>query len=127
MRTRLLTLLAASFTTLLLAADAAPVNAQATNRETGAQSPSMTMPPPAARGRAGGRANRTATGEFASEAAAKAHCPSDTVVWANTRSHVYHLAGTPQYGKTKHGAYMCEGETAAAGFRAARHERRSAL
>jgi len=36
------------------------------------------------------------------------HCPGDTVVWANTRSHIYHFRGTSYYGNTASGAYMCE-------------------
>jgi hypothetical protein len=63
-------------------------------------------------------------GEYASEAEAKAHCPGDDVVWANTRSKIYHFAGTADYGRTKMGAYMCERETASAGIRAAKNERR---
>ena len=46
------------------------------------------------------------TGEYADEAAAKAHCPGDTVVWVNTSSKAYHMAGDKYYGKTKKGAYM---------------------
>jgi len=65
-----------------------------------------------------------ATGQFTSEANAKSHCPGDTVVWANTRSRVYHYASSRRYGHTKLGAYMCEKETAAAGMRAAKRERR---
>lgn len=30
---------------------------------------------------------------FASEAAAQAHCPRDTVVWLNTNSGIYHEKG----------------------------------
>jgi hypothetical protein len=63
------------------------------------------------------------TGQFANEAAAKAHCPSDTVVWANLDSRIYHFAGTHNYGTTKHGAYMCETETLEAGVRAAKNEK----
>lgn len=66
----------------------------------------------------------TGTAEFASAAEAKAHCPGDTVVWANTRSKVYHFAGTRSYGHTKRGAYMCEKDTASAGFRSAKNEKR---
>ena len=40
-------------------------------------------------------------GQFASEAEAKARCGSDTIVWANTKSHVYHFAGTRDYGQHK--------------------------
>lgn len=64
-----------------------------------------------------------AAGEFSTEAAAKAHCPGDTVVWGNTASKVYHFSGNRSYGNTKAGAYMCEKETAAAGFRAAKNEK----
>ena len=65
-----------------------------------------------------------AAGEFATEAEAKAHCPGETVVWANTRSKVYHFAGTRSYGKTKAGAFMCEKDTSAAGMRSAKNEKR---
>jgi hypothetical protein len=57
-------------------------------------------------------------GQYTTEADAKASCPTDTVVWANTRSKVYHISGSKDYGKTKKGAYMCEKESVAAGFRA---------
>jgi type IV secretory pathway VirB10-like protein len=60
--------------------------------------------------------------QFATEAQAKARCPSDTVVWANLPSHIYHFNGYRNYGTTKDGAYMCEGDTAAAGFRAPKNE-----
>ena len=58
--------------------------------------------------------------EFTSVAAAKAHCPTQTVVWVNTHGHVFHLAKSRYYGKTKHGAYACEKAAETAGFRAAR-------
>ncbi len=73
------------------------------------------------------RAREAATptaGQYATEAEAKSHCPGDTVVWANTRSKVYHFAGSRTYGKTKVGAYMCERDTVAAGIRSARNEKR---
>jgi hypothetical protein len=55
--------------------------------------------------------------EFSTEAAAKSHCPSDTVVWANTGgSKAYHLSGDRYYGKTKHGAYMCQKDAEQTGF-----------
>lgn len=56
------------------------------------------------------------TGEYADEAAAKAHCPADTVVWANTTSKAYHMAGDKYYGKTKKGAYMCQKDADSGGF-----------
>ena len=62
-------------------------------------------------------------GQFATEAQAKARCPRDTVVWVNLDSKIYHFAGYSDYGNTKTGAYMCEGNTAAAGFRAAKNEK----
>jgi len=59
--------------------------------------------------------------EFKTQAAAAAHCPSDTVVWASlTKSHTYHLAGTPRFGKTKHGAYVCKGEALSYGYHQAK-------
>ena len=64
------------------------------------------------------------SGQFTTEFEAKTHCPSDTVVWANTRSRIYHYASSRTYGHTKKGAYMCEKETAAAGIRAAKREKR---
>jgi hypothetical protein len=39
------------------------------------------------------------------------------------KSGVYHFAGTHNYGTTKEGAYMCETNTAVAGFRAAKNEK----
>jgi hypothetical protein len=60
--------------------------------------------------------------QFASEAQAKARCPSDTVVWANLKSHIYHFSGSRNYGSTKNGAYMCESDTVAGGFRAPKNE-----
>jgi len=62
------------------------------------------------------------TGQFATEAQAKATCPGDTVVWVNLRSKIYHFAGTHNYGNTKDGAYICERDTAAQGMRAAKNE-----
>jgi hypothetical protein len=61
-------------------------------------------------------------GEYATEAQARAHCPGDTVVWANTRSNIYHFAGTRNYGTTIAGAYMCERDSLSEGMRAAKNE-----
>ena len=58
-------------------------------------------------------------GQFDNEAAAKAHCPADTVVWGNASSKAYHLAGAKYYGKTKHGSYMCQKDATGNGFHAA--------
>lgn len=73
------------------------------------------------------RAPRTGTPtgalQFATETQAKMRCPMDTVVWVNLESKIYHFAGYHAYGTTKSGAYMCERDTAAAGFRAAKNEK----
>jgi len=45
------------------------------------------------------------------------------VVWVNLDSRIYHFSGTKSFGNTKKGAYMCERDTAAAGFRAAKNEK----
>lgn len=68
-------------------------------------------------------ATPTGAGGFPTDAQAKVHCPSDTVVWVNTNSGVYHFAGTHNYGATKAGDYMCEADAKAAGDRAAKNEK----
>lgn len=65
----------------------------------------------------------TGAGEFSTEAEAKARCPSDTVVWVNTKSHKFHYAGHKSYGTTKKGAYMCEADASAGGNAAAKGEK----
>jgi hypothetical protein len=61
--------------------------------------------------------------QFTAEAQAKARCPSDTVVWANIDSKIYHFSGNKNYGTTKEGAYMCEKDATAQGIRAAKNEK----
>ena len=61
--------------------------------------------------------------QYATETLALAHCPTGTVVWANTRSQVYHFRNTNNYGNTKAGAYMCEQDALAEGIRAAKNEK----
>ncbi|HEX3469334.1 MAG TPA: hypothetical protein VHT05_14735 [Candidatus Elarobacter sp.] len=58
--------------------------------------------------------------QYPTESAAQTHCPSDVVVWLNTKTNVYHEKGTHYYGTTKHGAYVCEKEADAAGDRASK-------
>ena len=70
----------------------------------------------------GSTASPTEANQYTSEAQAKAHCRGDTVVWANTRSHIYHFSGTHNYGTTIAGGYMCEGDAESAGMRAAKNE-----
>ena len=67
---------------------------------------------PASRG-SGGTA---ASDRFTSEQEARAHCPAAPVVWANLGSKAYHLAGTTFYGKTRHGAFMCQADADHDGF-----------
>lgn len=62
------------------------------------------------------------TNQYTTEARARTHCPSDTIVWANTRSRIYHFRGTSYYGNTVSGAYMCEQDALAGGIRAAMNE-----
>jgi|GEM_PF-5863498 len=45
---------------------------------------------------------------FAVEADAAKSCPTDTVVWVNLKSKIFHLPGTSTYGKGKNGIFMCE-------------------
>jgi hypothetical protein len=72
----------------------------------------------------GDKGTTAATGanQYSSERAARAHCSSDSVVWANTGTNVYHFKGTFRYGNTVAGAYMCEQDSLAEGMRAAKNE-----
>ncbi len=64
-----------------------------------------------------------AANQYSTEASARIHCPLDTIVWINLNSGIYHFNGKNDYGKTKRDAYMCEKDTSAAGFRAAKNEK----
>lgn len=64
-------------------------------------------------------------GQYATEAQAKSTCGTDTVVWVNLDSHIYHFKNAADYGKTKKGAFMCEREAVTGGSRAAKNEKRS--
>ena len=94
-------------------APAAPTSTGFFGRKKAVPTPSAPAPSTAAVG----------ASQFTSDAQAKARCPSDTVVWVNTRSHVYHFAGTHNYGHTKSGAFMCEADANAAGNRAPKNEK----
>jgi hypothetical protein len=65
------------------------------------------------------KATAAVTGQYATEAEAKAHCPTDTIVWGNPGSKAYHLTGTKFYGKTKKGSYMCMADATSSGYHAA--------
>ena len=94
-----------------------------------APAPTATAPAPtpasAPAGKPAPTAATTPTGanEFAAEAQAKAHCPADTVVWANLDSKIYHFSGNKNYGTTKDGTYMCEKDAMTQGVRAAKNEK----
>ena len=60
--------------------------------------------------------------QYSTERQARSHCPSDTVVWANTHSNIYHFRGTSNYGNTVAGAYMCEQNSLREGMRAAKNK-----
>jgi hypothetical protein len=94
-------------------ATAAPSEAPKTS---GGAAASLKPTPPAA------YEKPTGAGQFTTEAQAKAHCPGATVVWANTRSNIYHFSGNKNYGTTEQGAYMCEQDSVTAGMRAAKNE-----
>ena len=79
--------------------------------------------PPAAAPPAPTATAAAAPGQYPTEAAAKAACIGELVVWVDTKSKVYHFAGTRSYGHTKQGAYMCEAQAQTAGSRAASNEK----
>jgi hypothetical protein len=54
---------------------------------------------------------------FQFDQGAKDHCPTDTVVWVNTRSQVYNLSDERWYGRTAGGAFVCKREAEKAGYR----------
>jgi hypothetical protein len=99
-------------------------NGGAAAQPTAAPAPAPTATPsPAAAPKPTIAAAPSGANQFASEAQAKSRCPSDTVVWVNTNSKVYHFSGHKDYGNTKKGAYMCEKDATTAGDRAAKNEK----
>ena len=58
--------------------------------------------------------------QFKTEQAAQKHCPSDTVVWLNTYSGIWHYKGAKYWMNTKYGAFVCEKEAAELGMRASK-------
>lgn len=63
---------------------------------------------------------------FKTEAAAKKHCPSDVVVWLDTKTGAYHFKAQRWYGHTKYGAYVCEKESHRPGARVPKTGNKSA-
>jgi hypothetical protein len=78
---------------------------------------------PAARTGSPGMGKPGGANQYAAEGAAKAHCPTGLVVWANLDSKIYHFSGNADYGHTKQGAYMCEKDAMGQGMRAAKNEK----
>jgi hypothetical protein len=58
---------------------------------------------------------------FPDEVQAQRHCPTDTVVWLNLPTMIWHYKGQRWYGRTQHGAYACEKEAAVNGARGTRN------
>jgi hypothetical protein len=104
---------------------AAPTGAAPATQATGAAAAPVTSGKTAAGTSAMPKATATPSGanQFAQEGQAKARCPSGTVVWVNLKSKVYHFSGSKNYGNTKRGAFMCETDANADGFRAAKNEK----
>lgn len=59
--------------------------------------------------------------QFQSEQTAQKHCPSDTVVWINLPTGVFHFKGQRWYGRTKNGAFVCQKEAVKEGDRGTRN------
>jgi hypothetical protein len=87
---------------------------------------SLTLPAATARAEGTPPASAAAAGTdrtFAAEADALKACGSDPVVWINKKHSVYHLKTSRWYGKTKGGAYACQGDMEKAGHHLAKDER----
>jgi hypothetical protein len=61
-----------------------------------------------------------AVASYRTEAAAKAACGDDMVVWGGSDSRVFHSSGSRFYGATQRGAYLCRMQAELGGYRAAR-------
>ncbi len=57
---------------------------------------------------------------YKTEAEAKTSCAGDAVVWQARGSKVFHTAKSRYFGKTKHGAFVCEKAAMAKGLHAAK-------
>ena len=64
--------------------------------------------------------SNTGLQQFSTEQLAKQHCLTDTVVWLNLPTGIYHYKGQHWYGNTKSGAYVCQKEADKAGDQATR-------
>jgi hypothetical protein len=70
---------------------------------------------------AGAIAPASAQPMFGTERQAQQHCPSDTIVWLNIPTRIYHMQGMRWYGTTRRGAYVCQKEADKAGDRETRN------
>jgi hypothetical protein len=106
-----------------------PDTSSPTTNNTKATGPAVS-PKPAPKSKSANRAPVPSTAsegskglnQYTTEGRARLRCPADTVVWANTRSNIYHFQGTRNYGNTKRGGYMCEQDAIGEGMRAAKNE-----
>lgn len=68
--------------------------------------------------------NSTKTSGTTSESTVRCSADNPTV-WVNTETHVYHMKGSPYYGNTAHGKYMCKRSAVAAHNHEAKNEKNS--
>jgi hypothetical protein len=59
----------------------------------------------------------TDTVQYPTRAAAEEHCPGEVVVWVDLETRIYYYRGQDRYGATKKGAYLCQRDVKAAGYR----------
>ena len=64
---------------------------------------------------------------FPTELAAQNYCQTNTVVWVNRNTKVFHSNRSARYGRSKRGAYMCESDAISAGYHAVKVERATAF
>jgi hypothetical protein len=101
----------------------APAPAPAPTRTTTPAPTPSYAPPPATTAARPATTTPTGANQFATEGQARMRCLTGIVVWANTNSKIYHFAGYKDYGNTKSGAYMCEGDATSQGMRASKTEK----
>lgn len=104
-------------------APSAPAGAAASSPPPASSAASTSPPPPAAAAPPTRVGTPAGANQFANMGQARARCPAGVVVWANLSSKIYHFSGSRDYGNTKRGAYMCEPDAQAEGFRAAKNEK----
>jgi len=55
--------------------------------------------------------------QFPTRAAAEEHCPGEVVVWVDLTTRIFYYRGQDRYASSKSGAYLCERDVKAAGYR----------